>query len=84
MIGALQWGTYFSHAVTPGSYIFSVDSGLIESSREQVSLTATQGNTYFISYSSGGFYVVSKLELISKDVAMAQLPQLSMIQLIRR
>lgn len=84
IIGALQGGTYFSQAVTPGSYTFAVDSGLMDKSREQVSLTATPGRSYFISYTSGGYYVVAKLDLISEDVALAQLPGLSMIQLVKR
>lgn len=84
IIGALQGGTYFSQAVTPGQHTFAVDSGLMEKSREQVSLTAISGRTYFISYTSGGFYVVAKLDLVSEDVALAQLPELSMIQFVRR
>lgn len=82
-IGALQGGTYFSHVITPGPATFAVDSGLMEKSREQVSLTAKPGHTYFISYTPGGFYVVAKLDLIAPDVAMAQLPGLNTIQLTR-
>jgi hypothetical protein len=82
-IGALQGGTYFSHVIEPGPSMFAVDSGLIEKSREQVSLAAAAGKTYFIHYTPGGFYIVAKLELIAEEVAMAQLPGLSTIHFIR-
>jgi hypothetical protein len=84
VVGALQGGTYFSRLIEPGPHQFSVDSGLMEKSREQVSLTAKPGQTYFMSYTPGGFYVVAKLDLISEDVALAQLPGLSTIQLTSR
>jgi len=84
IIGALQGGTYFSRAVTPGPHTFAVDSGLIEHSRERVSLAAITGRAYFIRYTSGGFLVVPTLDIISEDTALAQLPDLSLIQLVEK
>lgn len=84
VIGALQGGTYFPHVILPGPSTFAVDSGLMDKTREQVSLTAKPGHTYFISYTPGGFYVVAKLDVIAEEVARAQIPGLSSIQLTKQ
>lgn len=80
VIGALVGGSYFYYIVDQGKYEFWVDSGLIEKSRERVTLVAKPGKTYFIRYFPGGFYVVANLDLISEDIATAYINALDYIQ----
>ena len=78
--GALHAGSYFYDIVDPGKYDFWVDSGLIEKSRERVSVVAKPGKTYFARYTPGGYYVVAKLDFISEDAATAYLGTLDYVQ----
>lgn len=83
-IGILAGGTYFYEIVEPGKYIYWLDPGLVEKSRGRVELVVQAGKIYYLRFTPGGYYVVSKFDLSSEDIATAFINGLDYIEIKKR